>query len=99
MKDSEGGGRQREERRRKGTVTEIDTLKIWSSQQFSQSVSQSVVGSVSAGCAAEHLNREMSSVLYVSDAPLLTGADKRTGWCAVESSLSFRSRKIWSQPT
>lgn len=37
-------------------------------------------------CAAEHLIREMSSVLYVSDAPVLTGALRKTGHCAVQSS-------------
>lgn len=34
-------------------------------------------------CVAELLNREMSRVLYVSDAPLLTSAHKKTGECAV----------------
>lgn len=41
----------------------------------------------------------MSSVLYDSDAPVLTGAVRETGLCAVQSSLAFRSRKIWSEPT
>lgn len=71
-------GRQRE--RARETVTGTDTMKIWSSQQFSQSVREC---SLCSDCAAEHLNHEMSCVLYVSDALVLTGAQRKRGWRAV----------------
>lgn len=50
-------------------------------------------------CAAELLIREMSSVQYVYEAAVPSGARTETGRCTVQSSLSFRSRKIWSKPT
>lgn len=76
------GQADREEER--GTVTGSDTLKILSLQQFSQSVSQSVGEHLfSSDCAAEPLDREMSSVLYVSGAPVLAGAHRKTGRRAV----------------
>lgn len=76
-------GRQGERERERGTVTGIDTLKIWSSQQFSQSVSQS--GTI---CSVQTVLLSISTMKWAvyctfSDAPVLTGAHRKTGRCAV----------------